>query len=184
MSRSTPNDVGAFVEEHRRRKGSPVTGDSTRMPQMTAYRQKAARRGQRSCPHVESSAGLSDICSGCCQDPSGRRLWLVRADRTWALRADIVRSRRISASLIAVGSRKDARIKPPLVTERATPPGFTCWAGLQKGRLRPIPSFRILRMASCRIFARPDREYAKFKTILAAFRLSAPVRKPSSATIP
>ena len=30
-----------IVEEHRRRKGDPVAGGSTRMPQMTAYRQQA-----------------------------------------------------------------------------------------------------------------------------------------------
>jgi hypothetical protein len=30
-----------IVEEHRRRKGDPVVGGSTRMPQMTAYRQQA-----------------------------------------------------------------------------------------------------------------------------------------------
>jgi hypothetical protein len=30
-----------IVEEHRRRKGDPVAGDSTRTPQMTAYRQQA-----------------------------------------------------------------------------------------------------------------------------------------------
>ena len=30
-----------MVEEHRRRKGDPVVGGSTRMPQMTAYRQQA-----------------------------------------------------------------------------------------------------------------------------------------------
>jgi hypothetical protein len=30
-----------IVEEHRRRKGDPVAGGSTRTPQMTAYRQQA-----------------------------------------------------------------------------------------------------------------------------------------------
>jgi hypothetical protein len=30
-----------IVEEHRRRKGDPIVGGSTRMPQMTAYRQQA-----------------------------------------------------------------------------------------------------------------------------------------------
>ena len=44
-----------IVQEHRRRKGDPVAGSSTRMPQMTAYRQQAlavtnALAGTRSCP--------------------------------------------------------------------------------------------------------------------------------------
>jgi hypothetical protein len=30
-----------IVEEHRRRRGDPIVGGSTRMPQMTAYRQQA-----------------------------------------------------------------------------------------------------------------------------------------------
>jgi hypothetical protein len=37
-----------IVEEHRRRKGDPVMGGSTRAPQMTAHRQQALRRGPRS----------------------------------------------------------------------------------------------------------------------------------------
>src|SRR5208282_6563464 len=44
-----------IVEEHRRRKGDPVAGGSTRVPQMTAYRQQAlavadALRGAPSRP--------------------------------------------------------------------------------------------------------------------------------------
>jgi len=44
-----------IVQEHRRRKGDPVAGGSTRMPQMTAYRQQAlavanALAGTRSRP--------------------------------------------------------------------------------------------------------------------------------------
>jgi hypothetical protein len=44
-----------IVEEHRRRKGDPIVGGSTRTPQMTAYRQRAlavanALAGKPSCP--------------------------------------------------------------------------------------------------------------------------------------
>ena len=39
-----------------------------------------ARRGERACQHVESSAGPSDTCSGRRQNPSGQCCsWLVRA---------------------------------------------------------------------------------------------------------
>ena len=53
-----------------------------------------ARRGKRACQRAELSAGPSDTCSGRRQNPSGQCLWLVRANRTWALRADLARSRR------------------------------------------------------------------------------------------
>ena len=83
-----------IVEEHRRRKGDPVAGGSTRMPQMTAYRQQALAVANALASTSSSAAGSSDTRSGRRQNPSGECLWLVRADRTWALRADIVRSRR------------------------------------------------------------------------------------------
>ena len=39
--RRDPRRRSRIVEEHRRRKGDPVTGGSTRTPQLTAYRQQA-----------------------------------------------------------------------------------------------------------------------------------------------
>jgi hypothetical protein len=83
-----------IVDEHRRRKGDPVVGGSTRVPQMTDYRPAGARCGQRACLHAESSAGPSDSGSRRRQNRSWQRLCLVRADRAWTLRADLVRSRR------------------------------------------------------------------------------------------
>ena len=81
-----------IVEEHRRRKGDPIVGGSTGATN-DRLSSAGARRGQRARRHAKSSAGPSDTCSGRRQDPSGQCLWLVRADRTWALRADLVRSR-------------------------------------------------------------------------------------------
>ena len=53
-----------------------------------------ASRGQRACRRAKSSARPSNTCSRRRQNPSGQRLWLVRADRAWTLRTDLVRTRR------------------------------------------------------------------------------------------
>ena len=63
-----------IVEEYRRRKGDPVAGGSSDATN-DGLSSAGARRGQRACQHVESSAGPSDICSGRRQDPSGQCLW-------------------------------------------------------------------------------------------------------------
>ena len=65
-----------------------------------------ACRGQ--CPHAraESSAGPSDTCSGRRQNPSGECLRLVRAYRTRALWAYVVRSRR-PRQMVDYGSLED-----------------------------------------------------------------------------
>ena len=83
-----------IVEEHRRRKGDPVAGGSTRVAPNDRLSSAGARCGPRACRHAVSPAGPSDTCSGCRQNPSGQCLRLVRADRTGALRADLFRSRR------------------------------------------------------------------------------------------
>lgn len=41
MPRTNPKRRSRLVREHQRRRGDPVTGGSTRVPQMTAYRQQA-----------------------------------------------------------------------------------------------------------------------------------------------
>ncbi len=41
MPRTNPKRRSRLVREHQRRRGDPVTGGSTRVPQMTAYRQRA-----------------------------------------------------------------------------------------------------------------------------------------------
>lgn len=43
MPRTNPKRRSRLMREHQKRKGDPVTGGSTRTPQMTAYRQQALR---------------------------------------------------------------------------------------------------------------------------------------------
>jgi len=45
--RRDPKRRSRIVEEHRRRRGDPVTGGSTRKPQLTAYRQQALAVAQK-----------------------------------------------------------------------------------------------------------------------------------------
>ena len=83
-----------IVEEHRRRKGDPVAGGSTRMPQMTAYRQQALAVASALARTSSRPRDLRRFAPDAAKNSSGQRLWLVRADRTGALRPDIVRPRR------------------------------------------------------------------------------------------
>ena len=69
-----------------RKQGSTLEADSHLSP-------AGAYCGQRACMHAGSSAGPSDTGSRRRQDRSRQRLWLVRADRAWTLRVDLVRSR-------------------------------------------------------------------------------------------
>ena len=66
---------------HRRGASSPQGGSRRGRfdPDATTDRlsSASARRGQRACQHVESSAGSSDTCSGRRENPSGQCLWLV-----------------------------------------------------------------------------------------------------------
>ena len=83
-----------IVEEHRRRKGDPVVGGSNSNTTDDRLSPAGASRGQRACRRAKSSARPSNTCSRRRQNPSGQRLWLVRADRAWTLRTDLVRTRR------------------------------------------------------------------------------------------
>ena len=83
-----------IVEEHRRRKGDPVVGGSTRTPQMTAYRQQALAVAHALAETPRRPRDLRTAGSGRRQNPAGQCLWLVRAGRTRALRADLARPRR------------------------------------------------------------------------------------------
>ncbi len=66
----------AIVDEFRRRKGDPVAGGSTRMPQMTAYRPAGARHCCRACRRTGAAARSQDGRSRRRQDSAGQRLRL------------------------------------------------------------------------------------------------------------
>ena len=126
-----------IVEEHRRRNGDPVAGGSTRLPQMTAYRQQAlavanALAGRRV---VRETFGYSLRTR---PRFSGQWLRMVRADRAWALRADLVRPRRACH----VGRPLCARVRAP--TAYAYEPSPACFASAcftRSSRLRPVYGF-------------------------------------------
>jgi len=94
--RRNPKKRSRLVAEHRRRKGDPALGGSTRAPIMTAYRQQALAcasalsRGRGVC-------AISSRDSRRAEDTAAQRLWLVRSRRTRHLHADRCRACRAEA---------------------------------------------------------------------------------------
>jgi hypothetical protein len=90
-----------IVEEHRRRKGDPVVGGSTRAPQMTAYRQQALAVAHYWHSSPRPRLPVRHVARGTFghllrMPPKSFRAMstVVPADRTGALRADLFRSHR------------------------------------------------------------------------------------------
>ena len=77
-----------IVEEHRRRRGDPAAGGSTRQPIMTAYRQQALACAAALAAGAGATARPEGRHPGCAQDPARQRLWLVREGRARRVCAD------------------------------------------------------------------------------------------------
>ena len=92
-----------------------------------------ACRGQCAHRRAESSAGPSDTCSGRRQNPSGECLRLVRAYRTRALWAYVVRSRR-PRQMVAYGSVEDNSLQRTCST--CKDPAGNGWRSAASGLLR------------------------------------------------
>ncbi len=76
-----------IVDEHRRRRGDPAAGGSTRQPIMTAYRQQALACAAAMAQGPGATARLEGQRAGCAEDPAQQCLWLVRQGRAWRVRA-------------------------------------------------------------------------------------------------
>ena len=86
--RRNPKKRSRLVAEHRRRKGDPAMGGSTRAPIMTAYRQQAL-----ACASALSGGPrrVKDLRAGNSrrrQNSAAQCLWLVRSRRARGVRAD------------------------------------------------------------------------------------------------
>ncbi len=108
--RRDPKKRSRLVSEHRRRKGDPALGGSTRAPIMTAYRQQAlacaAALSQGPAPGARSAARYS----GRAENPAAQCLWLVRPRRARRLCADRCRMRR-AETLAAAADRFHRRAR-------------------------------------------------------------------------
>ncbi len=88
MPRTNPKRRSRLMREHQKRRGDPVVGGSTRVPQMTAYRQQALGLRGRPCLRPAQGQGYPVTGSGRRKDPALECLWLVRAARPGRLSAD------------------------------------------------------------------------------------------------
>ena len=77
-----------IVEEHRRRRGDPAAGGSTRQPIMTAYRQQALACAAALAVAPARPRDLKAAHPRCTQDPARQRLRLVREGRARRVCAD------------------------------------------------------------------------------------------------
>ena len=88
MPRKNTRRRSRLVEEHRRRRGDPAEGGGSRTPIMTAYRQRALACARRVGTRTATSAGPQGVDLGRLQNPSSKRLWLVRRRRARSLQPD------------------------------------------------------------------------------------------------
>ena len=107
-----PSAAPAIVEEHRRRRGDPAAGGSTRQPIMTAYRQQALACAAALARAPARPRDLKAGMPGCAEDPAQQRLWLVRQGR--ARRVCAVGRRQGGACALEGASSRHGRIRRSL----------------------------------------------------------------------
>ncbi len=95
--RRNPRKRSRLIAEHRRRKGDPAPGGSTRAPIMTAYRQQALACAAALSQGPRRVARSQTGDSRRAENPAPQRLRLVRPRRTRDLRPDRSRTRRAEA---------------------------------------------------------------------------------------
>ena len=91
--RRDPKKRSRLVAEHRRRKGDPALGGSTRAPIMTAYRQQALACASALSQGPRRVRDLKPGDSGRAENPAAQCLWLVRPRRARHLCPDRGRPR-------------------------------------------------------------------------------------------
>ena len=113
--RRNPKKRSRLVAEHRRRKGDPALGGSTRSPIMTAYRQQAL-----ACASALSTMGPRKVRESAArnsrrrENPAAQCLWLVRSRRARRLCPDRCRTRRAETlAATADGHHRRRRIWVP-----------------------------------------------------------------------
>jgi len=104
--RRDPKRRSRIVEEHRRRRGDPATGGSTRQPIMTAYRQQALACAAALALKPARPRDLKPNAP----DPPGQRLRLVRQGRARCLcalrgRQGRARAMGLASPCVALSSR-------------------------------------------------------------------------------
>ena len=101
--RRNPKKRSRLVAEHRRRKGDPALGGSTRAPIMTAYRQQALACASALSQRAAAGARPQARDAGRTENPAAQRLWLVRPRRARHLCPDRCRTRRAETLAAAAG---------------------------------------------------------------------------------
>ena len=109
--RRNPKKRSRLVAEHRRRKGDPAMGGSTRAPIMTAYRQQALACASALSGGPRQGEGSAAGNSRRRQNSAAQCLWLVRSRRARRLCADRCRARR--AETLAAATDRPRRRRNP-----------------------------------------------------------------------